>query len=169
MRGWGWMRFPLHCLPRCGLAAAWRCCARLLPRRWPWWIFVFVFLFSLRKNVYLCRTQTGTRRCDGGIAWRPVCNIFKVTIYDNTLNFATANLPASEVITWRSLGMLRSFRGCSGKDNGGAWHYNSSGLPKCNKVKNSDVEVWQSICSMPLLLWLNGHNTVLCHLLGLYQ
>lgn len=49
------------------------------------------FLFSLRKNVYLCRTQTGTRRCDGGIAWCPVCNIFKVIIYDNTLNFAITN------------------------------------------------------------------------------
>ncbi len=40
--------------------------------------FCLCFLFSLRKNVYLCRTQTGTRRCDGGIAWCPVCNIFKI-------------------------------------------------------------------------------------------
>ena len=40
--------------------------------------FCTCFLFSLRKNVYLCRTQTGTRQCDGGIAWRPVCNIFTI-------------------------------------------------------------------------------------------
>ena len=48
----------------------------------------------------------------------------KAIIYDNTLNFATANLPASEVVMWRSLGYATLFGGVAYvviRINGGAW------------------------------------------------
>lgn len=57
----------------------------------------------------------------------------------------------------------------SDKDNGGRGSKIQINMPEHNKIRNSDAEVWQSICSISLLLWLNGHNTVFCHLLGLYQ